>query len=566
MSAVTSLLQRLVNALRSRLSPLGNFHNWHGGPVDRIAARLRRPADRAYMARVASLDEHASLADSVSAAVEGSKPGTRVLVCALRGWPDHNAYEGVIAQALRLRGCEVALLTCGGGMPMSEVGSPRTAYPRPCDRCGWLTDRVAEASGLKQYRLADLFPWGGDSRAAPPTATGERAPDNAARVSAIWSLRTSDIPSHSEGERVLNDYQVVSTSVFDAASKVLDDFKPDSVFMVNGMFAAEQAIGAAASARGIRTATYEIAPRGGALVFAQEGIAPALDLDKIWDHWKDVPLSPEQEAALDTLLGRRSEGRGAHEPYNFEQSADGAALRAKVGLPADAQIASLFANIAWDTALQDNDIVYGSMIDFIVDAIERIADTPDLHLVIRSHPAEVKWGSNQPIEPEVRARLSSIPANVRFVGPEQTLNSYELVRNSRFVLSYATTVGLEASVEGVPVVVAADVHYRDRGFTTDIKRPNELSAIFQTPPAPITAEQLEIARRYAFAFFFRVMVSFPAVERTATGAASLPTTAEAIAPGADPYLDFICDCILTGRDFDPPSELVDQAAALTVAS
>lgn len=185
--------------------------------------------------------------------------------------------------------------------------------------------------------------------------------------------------------------------------------------------------------------------------------------------------------------------------------------------------------------------------------------------MIRSLAAEVKWGSNQPIEPEVKARLSSIPTNVRFVGPEQTLNSYKLVRNSKFVLSYATTVGLEASVEGVPDVVAADVHYRDRGFTTDIKRPDELSRIFQTPPAPMTAEQLEIARRYAFVFFFRVMVSFPAVERTATDAASLPTTAVAIAPGADPYLDFICDCILTGRDFDPLSELIDQAAALTVA-
>ena len=98
----------------------------------------------------------------------GSAP--RVLVASLRGWSSHNAYEVVIAHALRLRGAEVGLLTCGGGMPACELGSARQAYPRPCDRCAWFTDRLAADAGLEHLALRDFLPWGADARRSPAAA------------------------------------------------------------------------------------------------------------------------------------------------------------------------------------------------------------------------------------------------------------------------------------------------------------------------------------------------------------------------------------------------------------
>ena len=48
-------------------------------------------------------------------------------------------------------------MTCGGGQPACEMGWARRAYPRPCDRCAWYTDRVIAAGGLDAYRLVDHF-------------------------------------------------------------------------------------------------------------------------------------------------------------------------------------------------------------------------------------------------------------------------------------------------------------------------------------------------------------------------------------------------------------------------
>ena len=66
------------------------------------------------------------------------------MIASLRAWTTHNVYESVFAQALRLRGAEVGLLTCGAGQPHCELGGARGGWPQPCDRCGWYTGRVAQ--------------------------------------------------------------------------------------------------------------------------------------------------------------------------------------------------------------------------------------------------------------------------------------------------------------------------------------------------------------------------------------------------------------------------------------
>ena len=114
---------------------------------------------------------------------EAGGDSPRVLVAALRNWTTHTAYESVIAQALRLRGANVALVTCGGGQPLCELGWSRQVYPLPCDRCAWFTDRIVSAARLPHFRLADEFPWDGDGRRAPVTPETKRFdPHEAANI------------------------------------------------------------------------------------------------------------------------------------------------------------------------------------------------------------------------------------------------------------------------------------------------------------------------------------------------------------------------------------------------
>jgi hypothetical protein len=181
-----------------------------------------------------------------------------------------------------------------------------------------------------------------------------------------------------------------------------------------------------------------------------------------------------------------------------------------------------------------------------------VAGRDDSLLVIRVHPAESRWGTAQPVESELAARVGELPSNVLLVRPDEPLSSYGLLAISDLVLCYTTTVGLEAAVRGIPVAVAGRAHYRGRGFTIDLESQADLLRAV-VDPQTMSDEQIELARRYAFAFFFRLMIPFTHVQTVGDRLKAITTSAEELLPGRDPYLDFICDRILDGGDvFLPP--------------
>jgi hypothetical protein len=114
----------------------------------------------------------------------------------------------------------------------------------------------------------------------------------------------------------------------------------------------------------------------------------------------------------------------------------------------------------------------------------------------------------------IRATLPQPPAHIKVIPPEAQVNTYDLVELAQAGLVYTTTLGLEMAMDGLPVVVAGQVHYRGRGFTHD---PASWQAYFalleQMVAAPEglrpTPEQVEQARRYAYHFFFTYPRPFP---------------------------------------------------------
>ncbi len=524
-------------------------------------ARARRPFDRAFERQALALDSIAALsADAGSSSAAHSqadqKTGPRVLVASLRGWSAHNAYELLIAQALRVRGAEVALLTCGGGMPACELGWASHVYPRPCDRCAWLTDRIVEVAGLKHYRLGDLLPWGEDPRKAPAKPASERTAElrEASAVSVAWLLKATEAGRVPGGHEVINDFAVAIDGVRSAADTVLEKFKPDIVFMLNGLFGAERTIRQLALSRGMRAPTYEIAPRGGALVFSQDSPAPNYDVGRLWATVKDRPLTAQQRSEVIDLLEDRARGIGAHESYYDHPEDDPDELQRHLGLSGRERLVTLFTNVTWDSATLGHDVGFASMFDWVEHAV-RMAASQDLVLVVRIHPAEARWGTREEVQGVIASRVGQIPDNVRFLSSEDALSSYALLDISDLLLTYTTTVGLEAAVRGKRVAVAGETHYRDKGFTIDISSPDELTRTMRLAPSQLPSVDVERAIRYAHMFFFRAMIPFPLVDIQDGKVRRFPQEAASLARREDPYLDWICERILDGREFGLPDEL-----------
>ncbi len=552
-----------------QLSGLGAKDNLRPGALDRMLALIRRPLDRSYERRALALDSLATLSTDVGANLGRVAPAQtqpRVLVASLRGWSSHNAYELAIAHALRLRGADVALLTCGGGLPVCELGSARHAHPRPCDRCAWLTGRAAAAAGLKHYRLSSHLPWGDDARRAPADPAVERiGTGRDAAANASWLLKASELERIPGAREIVGDFAVTADGAGRASEAILEEFRPDIVFMLNGLFGAERGIREVALERGVRAPSYEVAPRGGALVFSQEAPAPDYDVDQLWGDVGGRPLSNRQRAEVIELLANRRRGVGAHESYNDSNAGHADEVLRTLGLDGSERVVSLFTNVTWDSATIGHDIGFSSMFDWVEQAVRQSSGL-DIVLVVRIHPAESRWGTREDVQAVVSSRIGEIPANVRFVPAAETVSSYALLDVSDLVLAYTTTVGLEAAVQGKHVAVAGETHYRGRGFTTDLNGPDDLRELLTGESAPLAPETVELAVRYAHMFFFRAMIPFPLIEAKDGKVLRFPERAAQLLPGADPYLDWICDRLLDGGHFGLPDELAGASLSGVAAA
>src|SRR5512139_397340 len=101
------------------------------------------------------------------------------------------------------------------------------------------------------------------------------------------------------------------------------------------------------------------------------------------------------------------------------------------------------------------------MFDWLDVTLEVIRLHPETLFVIRAHPDElrVRKASRETVAAWVEASGAAREPNVVFVGPNETLSSYELILKSKFVMVYNSTIGLEASIMGAAVLCAGRARF-----------------------------------------------------------------------------------------------------------
>ena len=543
----------------TRLRKAGRLSNHRGGMLDRIAAKIRLPLDRWYNERV--VPDVARLHAAVTR--QPDPEGPHVMVATLRVWHNHAVTEALVAAALRERGAKVSMVTCGGGLPVCEIGWARRSYPRPCDRCAHFTDRVAGVADIPHYRLADYFPWGENAKRAPLTADDiAREPtldyEHAGSQTAAWFMKATSPERAPEGPEVVRDAAATAAAVELAIEQIFDEAKPDIVLLANAILVEENVIATVARRRGIRAVTYGYGIHENTLVLSAEE-SPALDFKNaaLWDEVRDTPLTAEEEGLLDRYLAEREGGAGTAD-YFATTDRDPAAVRRELGIPEGRPLISLFSNITWDSACLNKDIAFRHADDWIATAVRAAAANPDRDLVVRVHPAEAWLGTYEPAAAAAERAMGELPPNVFVVGPERELNSYALVDASDLVLVYTSTTGLEAAVRGKRVATAGDTHYRGKGFTVDLETPADLVSLIGSRFCDLSPEEIVRARRYAYGYFFRLMTPIPSIVAQDGPRFSRVSTSRSfsLAQGSDPYLDLICDRILDGRPLYTPRDLV----------
>ncbi|MCU1358520.1 MAG: Capsule polysaccharide biosynthesis protein [Acidimicrobiales bacterium] len=482
-----------------------------------------------------------------------------------RDWAVHVQWEGVLAQALRVRGARVDVITCGGGLEICDRANTWEAPPMPCTTCTRYVEGSVDAHGLPRTSLRDGWEGADDHDGAWPELDelrldqlGSVTHDGLALgelvdIPAKWFLMAAQTADDPLAPQTMRAFLRSARRIAAGASAALDRIRPDVVVLLNGLFVFEAVVWAVCRERGIPVVTYERGLIKEKWLFRRDEAACILAIDDIWDAWQGQALTGAESAELDEYLTARQTGQRTIDRFWGDARFD-APVRTRPG-----RLAVLFTNLTWDSAVIGQEVAFDSIQSWVAASVAHFAGRPDDELVIRIHPAEVKLPGKQTREPigEFLARRfpDGLPPNVRVVAADDPTSSYPLMAEADVGLVFTSTTGVELALAGTPVIVAGQSHYRGKGFTVDVSTPEEfaesLDAVLDDPTA--FAPDPEPVRRYAYLFFFRAPFPSPGVEEHILGLARITVDdIDQLAPGADPDLDRLCDDILQGGDFGPP--------------
>jgi hypothetical protein len=530
------------------------------------AARLLRtrlairgiPERQEKRRRDETLDAVAAQAKARGTVPAGATP--RVLVFSLRGWYPHAAWETMLAHAMRLRGADVHVFNCGGPMPACEVNFRGVRPALACPECRTYPGAVVEAAQLTRSWLEDYVT--AAERRAVADAVGALTPAQYAsfewngiavgdlvRWSVLWFLRKATIDLASDDAEAYRRYLISGALIATAASKLLAATRPDVVLELNGQFFAERILNTFIPAH-VPVVAYEAGWRKNTLGFDRVSAEGPVDLNDAWSRLRDVPLAVEEEAQLDEWVRTREAGDMQRDFYiNFQAAADPLSA---LGLDPTRPTAALFTNLVWDTAVMGRDRAFPSIRDWLRETIEMFRAHPERQLVIRIHPAEDLRPSQESVE-KLGDFVGGIdmPPTVRLVPSKQTLSSYALLAHCQAALVYTSTIGVEAALRGIPVVVGAKVYYRDRGFTLDVHdRADFRRLLDEAMSRRLDSDEVQRARRFAYLLMFRYLKPIPVVHQRAGKFPILePTAVETLAPSKNREFDTLIAQLMAGGPF-----------------
>ncbi len=486
--------------------------------------------------------------------VRPADDGPRVLFLTPRDWALHVQLEGVLATALRQRGASVRFLRCGGGLDICDRANVHEAPPMPCRSCtayvrhsldafdlphdtlreGWEAEDPGRWDELDDLSLDELA----------EVTDGTLALGHLMDIPTRWFLLSARLGQDPLGPTTFRAFLTTARRVALGFRAAIDRWRPDTVVMLNGLFAFEAVARAICEEEGIDVVTYERTHRAESFVFARNAAANRYDLSGIWRRRRDTPLTPDEDDALDDYLdGRRRQGHPLLDIWSD-------AVEERIERPTAGRLVALFTNVTWDSSVLGRDLGFESMHHWLETVVAYFAAHPEHRLVIRAHPAEAKRRgkeSREPVLGHLRERFPVLPDNIRVIEPDDPTSSYPIMADADIGLVYTSTVGIEMSVMGKPVILGGVSHYRGLGFTRDATSPLDLHRrLDETLADPsLSDDAVTLARRYAYAFFFDAPLPLPMVDEPIPGLARLTVRDPAeLAPGRSEELDRVCDGIL----------------------
>lgn len=273
-----------------------------------------------------------------------------------------------------------------------------------------------------------------------------------------------------------------------------------------------------------------------------------------WKECSSLDIKEKDLKKFENILRNRKLGRGMFVNYGkYTKTRTTDKIFKKIDFDPDKNLSGLFTNLLWDASLAEADIGFENQLEWIEYTINWFSENPKKNLLVKVHPAEEIIGTKQTVLSFIKSKFPKLPPNIKILPSKSSLNTYDLYKIMDQGMVYTSTAGLEMAIEGIPVLVNAQTHYRGKGFTFDINNIEEyFENLEKLDGLKMDSKMKELANKYGFIHFFKRQIPFKFIEFRKENFSSHQLKLNhwnELLVGKDKYLDFICDCIINHRDF-----------------
>ncbi|MCD6356293.1 MAG: hypothetical protein J7L66_03310 [Anaerolineaceae bacterium] len=369
-----------------------------------------------------------------------------------------------------------------------------------------------------------------------------------------WILRRHHLADIENNRILARSYIQSAWNVYRKFSELLESIHPRAVVVFNGMFYPEAVAKFAAREKGIMVYSHEVGMLPFSAFFTdKEATAYPVNVDR------SLRLNAQQEKRLDMYLKNRFNGKFQTAGVQFWSKMQLLDEKLEEKINAFSAFVPVFTNVIFDTSQSHANSIFSHMFSWLETVVEKIKQHPEIMFIIRAHPDEVRPGkkSRESVAEWFRVHKLDHISNLLLIRPDEFVSSYELIKRAKFVMVYNSTVGLEASIMGKPVLCAGKARYTQ---VPTVFFPETREAYIKLLDKFLDAERVEQpqehidnARCVLYSQLFRASLPFDEFleeDRVWQGYCRIKKfSAEMLKPGNSTSLDVVVNGILKNESF-----------------
>lgn len=291
--------------------------------------------------------------------------------------------------------------------------------------------------------------------------------DKLCKLNAIWLLKgESKIDGRREYETLIRRQLQAAYATIEA---LLSDCRYDCIFVPGGVYATSGIWVHCAQLRGIRVASFDSGGKG-LITFAASGIAAQLhDIPRAVTMVKERPNFSQELACIKKLaieeIQRRQAGK---DRFAYQVTPHGQSLAG------DGENILIALNSSWDSAALGLHVVFENTTQWLLETVRWILSNTHSSVIVRQHPVErMAVGRSNDDYRNMLYQCFGDEERICFIAAADPVNSYELMKMVDAVIVYTSTIGVEATITGKPVITPSKSYYSNLGFVWNAQTQEE---------------------------------------------------------------------------------------------